>query len=101
EVPRAEEVILRAGAGDRWRRLAVDEEHVVAFAPPEVLVLENRHRDADEVAPPGCFHPHVVVFSAKVRLLVDACVSIPLPIHRPSTSAARASSGEMARAWKS
>src|ERR1017187_1776866 len=41
EVPTPQEIVFRAGAGDRGLRLIVDEDHVVAFAPPAVGVLED------------------------------------------------------------
>src|ERR1039458_1349187 len=41
EVPTPAEEILRAGAVDHRHGLVVDENHVVAFAPPILLVLHD------------------------------------------------------------
>src|ERR1700743_1721457 len=60
EVPGAVVVVLRAGAVDGGRRVAVDEDHVIAFAEPLILILQNGVRDADEVAFAGGFEEDVV-----------------------------------------
>src|SRR5246500_4633400 len=66
EVPRAEEIVLRTGSVDRGQFLAVDKEHVVAFTPPLMLILQHRHGYADEVAAAGSLHPNVVAFSVQI-----------------------------------
>src|ERR1700746_2467935 len=66
EPPRSKKVILGARALDGRSRLAIDEEHVIAFTPPVILVLQNGHGDAHEMAAPGGFHPNIVAFAAQV-----------------------------------
>ena len=84
EIPRAEEIIFRSGADDRRCRLTVDEEHVVSLAPPEVLILQDRHRDAGEMAAAGGLHPDVVVFTLQVLSAVDRRLAVRLPVAGPS-----------------
>src|SRR5450631_1101173 len=45
EAPGAQEVVLGPGAGDGWLLCAVHEKHVVALAPPIILVLQDGHGD--------------------------------------------------------
>src|SRR3954452_940611 len=85
EVPSAQKVILRARSVDRRQLLAVDKKHVVAFAPPLVLILQHRHGYADEVSAPGRFHPDVVAATVKILLSVHLPVRLPLircPVRR-------------------
>ena len=41
KIPCAEEIIFRTSPGNGGARFTVDEEHVVAFAPPAVLILQH------------------------------------------------------------
>jgi len=66
KIPRAQEVILRARAIDRRMLFAVNKEHVVAFAPPTVLILENGHGHTHEVPLPGRFKPYVITLSVEI-----------------------------------
>src|ERR1019366_6531647 len=50
EVPTPAEEILRAGAVDHRHGLVVDENHLVAFAPPILLVLHDAQRHAQQMA---------------------------------------------------
>src|SRR2546422_8521306 len=49
KIPSTEEIILRTSPGNGGARLTVDEKHVVAFAPPAVLILQDGHGDPDEM----------------------------------------------------
>ena len=84
KIPRAQEIIFRSGAVDRRRVLPIDEEHVVAFAPPAVLILQHRHGHADKVAAPGRFHPDVVAFAIQILFVVDHRIAVRLPLIAPS-----------------
>jgi hypothetical protein len=84
EVPCAEEVVFGAGAVDGGSGFAVDEEHIVAFAEPHVLILQYGHGDAYEVAFAGGFHPDVVVFAVEVFLVVDGESCRCLPVVGPA-----------------
>src|SRR5580658_862784 len=66
EVPCAVVVVLSAGAVYGGQRVAVNEDHIVAFAEPAVLILHDGVRDADEVALSGSFEKHVIVFAAEI-----------------------------------
>src|SRR2546422_863460 len=67
EVPRAQEVVFRAGPVDGRCRLTVNEEHIVALAPPAVGVLDDRHGDSHKMAASGGFHPDVVTLTVDVE----------------------------------
>src|SRR5579872_1449383 len=71
EIPRSQEVVFRSRSVDRRQFLSVDEKHVIPLAPPSVLILEHRHRDANEMSTPGRFHPDVVAFAVEVLLIID------------------------------
>ena len=70
EIPCAVVVVLCTGAVDGGLSVAVDEEHVVAFAEPAIGVLEDALGDADEVAAAGGFKEDIVV--GAVEILVAA-----------------------------
>src|SRR5215831_18404233 len=78
EIPCAQKIVLGAGAIDGWQFLSVDEEHIIALAPPLVLILENRHGHADEMAAPCCFHPDVISFAVEVFQVVHVAIGLPL-----------------------
>src|SRR5580658_1045591 len=84
EVPRTEEVVLGTSSRDRRLGLTVDEEHVIPFSKPLVLVLQDRHSHADELSPSFCFHPNIVARAVQIRLLVNLRFAIGLPIVRPA-----------------
>ena len=46
--------------------VAVDEDHVVAFAEPAVGVLQDAVGDADEMAAAGGFEEDVVAFAIQI-----------------------------------
>jgi hypothetical protein len=64
-------------------RIAVDKEHVVAFAPPAVLVFENGHGDANEVSLAGGLHPDIVVPAVEIFYIVDSRIAIVGPSGGP------------------
>src|SRR5271170_6828279 len=76
EVPRTEEVVLGASSRDRRLGLAVDEEHVIPFSKPLVLVLQDRHGYADELSSSFSFNPNVVARSIQIRFFVNLRFSI-------------------------
>src|SRR5271156_594762 len=84
EVPRTKEVIFGTSSRDRRFGLTVDEEHVIPFSKPLVLVLQDRHGHADELSSSFCFNPNVVVRAVQIRLLVNLRFAIGLPIVRPA-----------------
>src|ERR1700733_7220846 len=84
EVPRTQEVVFGTSSRDRRLGLAVDEEHVIPFSKPLVLVLQDRHGHADELSSSFCFHPNVVARAVEIRLLVNLRFAIGIPIVRPA-----------------
>ena len=84
KVPCTKEVVLGSSSRDRRLGLTVDEEHVVPFSKPFVLVLQDRHGHADELTAPFRFHPNIVARTVQIRLLVNLGFAIGLPIVRPA-----------------
>src|ERR1700735_3394797 len=84
EVPRTQEVVLGASSRDRRLALTVDEEHVIPFSKPLVLVLQDRHRHANKLSSSFCFHPNVVARAVQIRLLINLRFAIGPPIVRPT-----------------
>src|SRR5262249_54221138 len=70
ESPRAEKIILGAGTIDGRLSFAIDEKHVVAFAPPAVLILQDGHRDAGEMPTALRFEPHVVAGTVEILAII-------------------------------
>src|SRR5437588_12101037 len=64
EVPGTYKVIFRAGSHNRGRRLSVNEEHVVPFSPPEVMILQHRHGYSDILPMPCRLPPYVLPLPA-------------------------------------
>ena len=81
--PGAKEIILSACADDGWG-ITVDLKHVVAFAPPAVLILQDGESDADELAVAFGFEPFIVVFAVEVAVVVDDGVAVFVPVSGPS-----------------
>ena len=70
EIPRAVDVVFRAGADDGGLRFIVDENHVVAFAEPVVGVLQDAQGDAHQMAAPARFGEDVVVLAVGIQFLL-------------------------------
>src|ERR1700674_1036494 len=84
KIPCAEEIILRTSPGNGGARFTVDEKHVIAFAPPAVLILQDRHGHPDELpATPGV-QPEVIFLAVEVRFPVDLGITIVLPVGSPA-----------------
>src|SRR6266436_2993614 len=84
ESPSAEEIIFGASAVDGGAGFAVDEKHVVAFAPPIILILEDGHGDANEVSLAAGFEPDVIVFTGKIGAVVDFGIAVGGPVVGPA-----------------
>src|SRR5215831_1442367 len=84
EIPRTEKIILRAGADDGRARFAVDEKHVVAFAPPAVLVLQHGHGDTNEMASAGRGKPKVIAFAGQVLFVLNRRITVGFPSVGPA-----------------
>src|SRR6202040_1416386 len=80
----SEKKILGTRPCDGWVRIVVDEKHIVAFAPPEILILKDGHGDTNIVALAGGFHPDVVVFAVEIFYVVDSRVAVVGPLVRPA-----------------
>ena len=64
EIVGAEEIVFRAGAGDGGLGYSIDKEHIVAFSPPIILILQDGHGNADVVAAASGLQPDEIVFTA-------------------------------------
>src|SRR5260370_1845534 len=80
EVESSKKIVFRSGADDRGMLLSVNEEHVVAFAPPIVLILKDGHRDAHEESAAGGLHPDIIGLTVHVFLLDDSRVEVRSPL---------------------
>src|SRR5712664_1573858 len=80
KIPCAEEIILRTSPGNGGARFTVDEKHVVAFAPPAVLILQDGHGDPDEMPATSGVQPEVIFLAVKVRFPVNLGIAIALPV---------------------
>ena len=77
--PALTEVVLAAGTvHGRWPRVIVDEDHVIAFAPPGALKVRNGMVAADVGASAFGLKDDVVVFAIKVRDLRFETVGLDL-----------------------
>src|ERR1700728_2047436 len=83
ETPGSEEIVFRAGPADGGLLRSIDEKHVVAFTPPVILVLQDRHSDAGILAASLGIQPHVVVLAGQVGLLVYYWLPIAGPFIGP------------------
>src|SRR6266436_56409 len=84
KIPCTKEIILRTSPRNGGARFTVDEKHVVAFAPPAVLILQDRHSDPDEMPATRGVQPEVIFLAVEVRFPVDLGITIVLPIGSPA-----------------
>src|ERR1700678_3476307 len=84
EIPCAVVVVLGAGAVDGGQFVAVDEDHVVAFAEPAVLVLQYGLGDADKMAAARRFHEDIIACAIEILLVANRVVAVGLPVVCPS-----------------
>src|SRR6266436_4923282 len=78
KTPGAQEIIFRTSPANRGVCFTVDEKHVVAFAPPIVLILKHRHGDSDEMPVTRGVQPDVIFLAVEVRFpsyLIDLCIN--------------------------
>src|SRR4029077_2128964 len=80
----SEKIVLRTRSCAGCERSAVDEKPIVAFAPPEILILKDGHSDANILALAGGFHPDVVVLAIEIFYVVDSRVAVVRPLVRPA-----------------
>src|SRR5262249_52650854 len=59
-------------------------KHVVAFAPPAILVLQDGHRDTGEMAAACGFEPDVVILAIEIFAIVHLGISVGGPIGGPA-----------------
>ncbi len=83
KIPGAQEIVFGTCSVNGWAGFAVHEKHVVAFTPPAILILEDRHCDADEMSAASGVQPEVIFLAVKVRFPVNLGVTIVLPVGGP------------------
>src|SRR5437879_3860992 len=84
KIPRAKEVVFRTGSINGWAGFTVNEKHIVAFAPPAILILEYGHGDSNEMSAACGVHPNVVFLAVKVRFTFNFGIAIALPVRGPA-----------------
>src|SRR5260370_7824266 len=84
KIPSTEEIIFGPCAVDGWPGFPVNEKHVVAFAPPSILILEDGHRNSHEMSAACGVHPDVIFLAVKVGLTVNSRITIALPVRGPT-----------------
>ena len=84
ETPGAKEIILRPSAGDRRLLRAINEKHVVAFAPPIILVLQDGHGHTGILAGAFGVKPNVIILSGKVSFLIHQRLRVRCPLICPA-----------------
>src|SRR3989442_13172218 len=83
KTPCSQKIIFRSSAVDRRRCLSVNEEHVIALAPPGILILQYRHGYAGEMSTACGFNPDVIAFAIQVLLRIYQRIAIRSPLIRP------------------
>ena len=84
KVPCAVVVVFRARSIDGRQRISVDEDHVIAFAKPTILVLQNGLCYADEMPSPRGFEEYVIVLPIRVLSFVNAGTTVIDPVVGPT-----------------
>src|SRR5579863_10022364 len=84
KIPCPQKVILRPSAIDRRQLLSIDKKHVVALAPPPILIFEHRHGHAHKMPAPRRLEPNVISIAVKILPVVDNCIAVRLPLVGPS-----------------
>src|SRR5580700_3796434 len=85
EVPRPQKIVFRARSNDRRGLRSVDEKHVVAFAPPLILILQHGHRHTHVLAVSFSLHPDIIVLTIEIGLVIDDSVLVGFPVICPAT----------------
>src|SRR5260370_34780456 len=84
KIPGPEEIVFGTSAVDGWAGFTIHEKHVVAFAPPAVLILKYGHSDSDEMSAARGVQPDVILLAVKVRLTFNVGIAIAFPVRSPA-----------------
>src|SRR5882757_3772676 len=84
EVPGPQKVVFRSRTDDGRNCAVVDFESIISFAPPSILVLEHRHRDADKLSVTFRLKPDVVIFAIQVAPEIYPGIAIVIPVGDPA-----------------
>src|SRR6267154_1635422 len=69
EIESAQKIIFRPRPDNRRHFLSVDEKHIVALAPPAVLILQHRHGHTGKVPASAGLHPDIIVLTIHILLV--------------------------------
>src|ERR1035437_1801222 len=84
KAPSSVEVVLGSGAVDSGQSVAIDKDHVVTLAEPNVLVLLDGLGHTPKMSLARGLHEDVVVLTGQVLSFVDAGTAIDRPVVGPS-----------------
>src|ERR1700685_3350265 len=76
KAPGSKKIVFRSSSIDGRLSLAIDKKHIVALAPPAILILQNRHGHADKMSPAGGFHPHIIAVAIYVFLSINQRIAV-------------------------
>src|SRR6266851_9380707 len=84
KIPGAQEIVFGTCSVDGWVGFTVHEKHVVAFAPPAILILQDGHGDSNEMSAACGVHPDVILLAVEVRLTFNFGIAIAFPVRSPA-----------------
>src|SRR6266478_1835205 len=84
KIPGAQEIVFGTCSVNGWAGFTVNEKHVVAFAPPAILILKDGHGDSDELSAASGVQPDVVFLAVEVRLTFNFGIAITFPVRSPA-----------------
>ena len=84
EIPCTKKIILGASADDGRARFAINEKHIVAFAPPAVLVLQHGHCYANKMPLTDGGKPKVIAFTGQILFVLDGGIAVRFPFFGPA-----------------
>src|SRR5215470_7988382 len=79
-----QEIIFRSGPVDGGALLSVEKKHFISLAPPTILVLQHRHRDAQKETLSRRFHPNVVTFAVRILPGIHRLITVGQPLITPT-----------------
>src|SRR6266436_3108980 len=84
KIPGAQEIVFGTCSVNGWVGFTINEKHVVPFAPPAILILQDGHGDSDEMSAACGVQPDVVFLAVEVRLTFNFGIAIAFPVGGPA-----------------
>src|SRR5260370_22116066 len=66
KIPGAEEIVFGTRSVDGWSGFTIHEKHVIAFAPPAILILKDGHGDSDKMSAARLVQPDAILLALEV-----------------------------------